>query len=114
MSVKAIRILFGIFLFAFSGNAIASENVKNALSNFAWEKRQLIVFSPNKDHPQYIKFKQFETQYADEFLDRKLQSWHVITKNKVTLNNSVIDEFSNSDIRKYCLLYTSPSPRDRG
>jgi len=36
---------------------MATDKIKSTLDQYAWEKRQLIVFSPNSEHDQYQLFK---------------------------------------------------------
>ncbi len=76
-----------------------TDKIKSALDQYAWEKRQLIVFSPNKDHDLYQLFKKVQTKYSDEFKDRNLHTWHVIAENKVTLNSIARNDINSQDFR---------------
>ena len=68
------------------GNVMANDKITSALAQYAWEKRQLIVFSPNNDHPQYQLFTKIETEYKDDIVERKLHTWHVVADDLVKLD----------------------------
>jgi len=78
---------------------MANNNVETTLSQYAWDKRQLIVFTPNETYPEYIKFKQALSESVFEIKDRKLHTWHVIKNKQVRLNTKIINEFTNTEIR---------------
>lgn len=86
----------------------SAEKVKSALSDYAWEKRQLIVFSPSIEHKQYQVFKKVEAEFAEEFEDRKLHTWHVIANNAIRLNSTeravmktdIVSDITSQDFRE--------------
>ena len=77
----------------------ANEKVRLALSEYAWEKRQLIVFAPNSEHKQYQLFKKVEAEFRDEFEERKLHTWYVIANDSVRLDTTVRGDITNQDFR---------------
>lgn len=77
----------------------AENNVNSALSKYAWDKRQIIVFTPSIDHPEYKKFLQSSMRQSTELQERNLQSWHVVGSFPVTLENDINDKFTAKDIR---------------
>ena len=83
-----------------TGIAMAEDNVTNALNKYAWDKRQIIVFSPNENHPEYIKLKQTISQHLPELKERKLHIWHVVEDTEVRLGNTLINNFTNQEIRQ--------------
>jgi len=92
-------ITFIVMLFV-SNNSFANNNVKIALEKFAWEKRQLVLFSPNENHREYKEFNRLSKLNKFEIDDRNLQTWHVIKNDKVRLDSKFINSFSNKDIRE--------------
>lgn len=87
-----------IFLFLSPG-VLAENKVSNVLERYAWEKRQLIVFTPDQNFPEYIKLNQLIDQHTFELDDRNLHIWHVIKNNDVMLAKTLIDDFTNQEIR---------------
>lgn len=75
----------------------ANNNVSEALNQFAWEKRQLIVFSDDITHPQYQLFLKTKTEFQEEFDDRKLHVWHIINGQKPKLESQLQDGLNNND-----------------
>ena len=70
----------------------------------------LVGFSQCVPHSQAIgQWKNPEDQFAEGY--RQLESWCHIAK---TLEKGLVDGFFLADVHGICLLYTSPSPRDRG
>ncbi|WP_299879745.1 DUF4174 domain-containing protein [uncultured Cocleimonas sp.] len=83
-----------------SFNALATEKIQSALNEYAWEKRQLIVFSPSYEHQQYQLFKQVLAEFSEEFEERKLHTWHVIAKDSVRLDSKISSDVSNLGFRE--------------
>ncbi len=81
------------------GEAMANDKVTSALGQYAWEKRQLIVFSPHAEHDQYQLFIDTLSKFRSEFEERKLHSWHVVADDKVMLNSVVKNDVNNQDFR---------------
>ena len=81
------------------GEAMANDKVTSALGQYAWKKRQLIVFSPHAEHDQYQLFIDTLSKVRSEFEERKLHSWHVVADNKVMLNSVVKNDVNNQDFR---------------
>lgn len=79
--------LWLLLMFYFPAWAWAESGVVEALNNYAWEKRQVIVFSPTANHPQYQLTNQLAREFRAEFDDRRLQIWRVVENQAVTLNN---------------------------
>ncbi|CAA6819355.1 MAG: Complex I intermediate-associated protein 30 (CIA30) [uncultured Thiotrichaceae bacterium] len=65
----------------------AEKSVQQALAKYAWEKRQLIVFSPSTDNPEYQRFNQVANEFADDFTERRMHTWRVVPGQAVTLEN---------------------------
>ncbi len=91
--------LFILFMIINPSISSANEKVKSALSEYAWEKRQLIVFAPNIEHKQYQLFKKVSAEFRDEFEERKLHTWHVIANDSVRLDSTVKDDVTNQGFR---------------
>ncbi len=89
-----------LFMMIVTLSVSATEKVRLALSEYAWEKRQLIVFTPNKGHDQYRLFKSVQAEFREEFEDRKLHAWHVIANEKVMLDSLVRDDIKNQGFRE--------------
>lgn len=73
-----MRYLSFIFLLVISmTTSAAGQSASQALAEFAWQKRQLIVFTPNQQNEAFKHFQAFNTEYADDFAERKLQVWTI-------------------------------------
>jgi len=79
----------------------ANENIKNILNTYAWEKRQLMIFSPKKDHPEYLHYLSIESENKNAFEERNLHAFHVIENHQVTLNENNKIAFGNQEARAF-------------
>ncbi|PWQ93228.1 DUF4174 domain-containing protein [Leucothrix arctica] len=61
------------------------QSVTQALGEFAWEKRQIIVFTPAADDSRLTRFKTIQTEFAEDFAERFLQTWIIEADGKVLL-----------------------------
>ncbi len=97
------KVLGLLFMIMFSLNIFATEKatekVKLALNDYAWEKRQLIVFSPSNEHNQYQLFKKVQAEFSEEFEERKLHTWHIVASDSVRLDSTVRSEMTSQDFR---------------
>ena len=50
-------------------------SASQALSEFAWEKRQVIVFTPAASDKRLNNFKTIQKAFAEDFAERFLQTW---------------------------------------
>ena len=98
------KYLFILFCFFGLNPIMANANVDNALNEYAWLKRQLIVFTPSEDHNEYQKLKKTLKSLEFEIQDRKLHTWHVINNETVSLNYLKTNDFTNEEMRsKYAV-----------
>lgn len=73
-----MRYLSFIFLLVISMTlSAAGQSASQALAEFAWQKRQLIVFTPSQQNEAFKRFQAFKTEYAEDFAERKLQVWTI-------------------------------------
>ena len=79
----------------------ADDAVKETLANDAWEKRQLIVFTPSETHPQFQLFNQSAAAQHSGVMDRRLQVWRVSPEVPVTLDNHVRSELNSQQFYEY-------------
>lgn len=93
------KILIVVCMTFILGEAMANDKVTSALGQYAWEKRQLIVFSPHAEHDQYQLFIDTLSKFKSEFEERKLHSWHVVADNNVMLNSAEKNDVNNQDFR---------------
>jgi len=56
-----------------------------ALGEFAWKKRQIVVFTPSADDPRMRNFNTIQRNFADDFAERFLQVWVAEADKRVTL-----------------------------
>lgn len=77
-----------------------ADTIDAALGEYAWKKRQIMVFTPALDDPDYQQFLKAETVFGEEFADRKLHTWHVIFGQKVRLEDVVQTQLKASDFHK--------------
>ena len=89
MKLFSKTILFVILLTS-SVSVLAQQSVTKALSSFAWEKRQILLFAPDTQDVQYQHFIADLAKQAGEFDDRNLQVWHLLTGQSVQLDNDVL------------------------
>lgn len=80
---------------------IANDAVRQALTDYAWKKRQLVVFSPDKNHSEYQSFERLEDEFRGEFIDRRLQVWRILTDQIVTLENQPRGEINSHDFYQH-------------
>ena len=76
-------------------------NIRNTLDEYAWNKRQLIVFTPDIDHPQYQVLQKTLVDFNKELKERYLHTWHVVADDKVKLGSAIRDDVNNKDFRAY-------------
>lgn len=81
-----IRSLFLLIIIT-PTSLLADDAVKQALSKYAWEKRQLVVFSPSPDHPEYQRFNRLANEFNAALIERRLQTWRILPSNPITLDN---------------------------
>ena len=56
-----------------------------ALNEFVWKKRQIIVFTPSENDPRLANFHMIRKEFEDDFAERFLQVWVVESGKQVTL-----------------------------
>ncbi len=78
---------------------MASKNIHEALGEFAWKKRQLIVFTPSIENKQYQLFNKSLIEFNQGFNERNIQSWHVIANDKVLLKDISREELKAKNFR---------------
>jgi hypothetical protein len=66
---------------------LAQINVEKALSEYAWEKRQIILFSPENLNEDYKQFNRSLLNNKNAIDDRNLQVWRVLPELQVTLDD---------------------------
>jgi len=87
-----MKYLLTFFLLALSMTTQASEqSAAQALSAFAWEKRQIIVFTPNAEDQRLANFKTIQKEFSDDFAERFLQVWFIEADQQVSLEGKVIE-----------------------
>jgi len=81
-------------------HATAANTVDQTLGEYAWEKRQVIVFAPALDHPDYLHFLKKLDVFQEDFTERKLHVWHVVGDQAVKLENIRQQSPIANDFRK--------------
>lgn len=95
-----MKIYFSVLISVFWYSSLMAEtHVDQSLNQYSWEKRQLIVFTPNQDHAEYLIFKQALKNSVLEIEDRKLHTWHVVNNEAVTLDYQEVNDFTSAEIR---------------
>lgn len=77
-------------LLASSASVLAQQSVVKALSSFAWEKRQILLFAPDMQDAQYQQFITAATNQSAELKDRNLQVWHLVAGQPIQLDMDVL------------------------
>lgn len=88
-----------ITLMIMTTNTMANKNVGDALGKYAWDKRQIIVFTPDNKNKEYKLFINRLIEFKEEIKERNLQTWHVIADSKILLNSVVRTDVNNKDFR---------------
>lgn len=100
---KIVSLYFIVFFLGFVVPIKAAdsgvEKVKSALNEYAWEKRQLVVFSPTSKHKQYQIFKAMQLEFSEDFEERNLHSWHVVGNDSVKLDSRMRAKITSQDFR---------------
>ena len=65
----------------------APKTPAQALNEFAWEKRQIIVFTPSADDKRLVNFQTIKKEFAEDFAERFLQVWVAEVGKQVTLES---------------------------
>lgn len=78
------------FVTMLSPSVWAGESVAELLNQYAWEKRQLIVYAPSAEHEQLAVFNRVEKEFSEAFEERRLHTWRVIADQPVTLDGKVM------------------------
>lgn len=102
-------ITFAISLFIYSQNIMAKTNdlntnnkqIKKVLNKYTWKKRQLIIFTPDKNNEQYRLFKDVETDFESDLNERKLHTWYLVANEQVILNQQINNDLSAQSFRDY-------------
>ena len=93
MFKQAVLSIFLMIIFATTHSLSADEtNLKTpaqALNEFAWEKRQIIVFTPSLDDSRLTNFETIRKEFADDFSERFLQVWIVEKDKHISLEGNV-------------------------
>lgn len=80
-------------------NTIVKNSVSSVLNDFAWKKRQIIVFADNKENIQYQNFKEELVNLKTDINERNLHTWHIVGKHPVLLNSLVRGDVENQSFR---------------
>lgn len=87
-----MKYLLTLTLLILSMTTQASERaVAQALGQFAWEKRQIIVFTPNSQDQRLANFQTIKKEFAEDFAERFLQVWVVEAGKQVSLEGKPVE-----------------------
>ena len=65
----------------------ATKTPAEALNEFAWEKRQIIVFTPSADDSRLANFQTIKKEFDEDFAERFLHVWVAEAGKQVTLED---------------------------
>ena len=65
----------------------ATKTPAEALNEFAWEKRQIIVFTPSLNDSRLDNFIKIKKEFTEDFAERFLQVWVAEASKQVTLES---------------------------
>ena len=65
-----------------------------ALNEFAWEKRQIIVFTPSADDSRLANFQTIKKEFAEDFAERFLHVWVAEASKQVTLEGEIRNDLT--------------------
>ncbi len=86
-------------LFSVLPLAAANQSIADAMGEFAWEKRQILLFAPDVQDERYQEFLTIEENQRDALNDRRLQVWHLVPDQPVKLGEVEYDELSVEDFQ---------------
>lgn len=93
---KATVLIFGLFA---SMAVWASDNVIEALDDYAWNKRHVLLFAPSDAHTEYKRYLEATRNFAHDFVERKLQTWFIVGNEPVRLDQIRREELQASRFR---------------
>ena len=79
--------------------AAADQSVADVMGEFAWEKRQILLFAPDVQDERYQEFLAIEDNQSDALNDRRLQTWHLVPDQPVRLGDVQYDDLSVEDFQ---------------
>ena len=79
----------------------SGQSATQALSEFAWKKRQIIVFTPKADDSRLTRFKAVKTEFAEDFIERFLHSWIIESDGKVSLEGKLNSSLQADSFYQY-------------
>ena len=72
----------------------ATKTPAEALNEFAWEKRQIIVFTPSLNDSRLDNFIKIKKEFTEDFAERFLHVWIAETGKQVTLESKTRKDVS--------------------
>lgn len=78
---------------------MANISISEVLAEYAWDKRQLIVFTPDKENEDFIRFLKNVKQSQQMIKERNLHTWFVIDDSQVFLDSVKRDDIKNHILR---------------
>ena len=79
--------------------SMANISISEVLAEYAWDKRQLIVFTPDKENEDFIRFLKNVKQSQQMIKERNLHTWFVIDDSQVFLDSVKRDDIKNHILR---------------
>jgi hypothetical protein len=77
----------------------ASSSVAEAMSEFAWEKRQILLFAPDAQNQNYQDFLATAKEQQAALDERRLQVWHILSGQPVKLDETRYADLSAEDFQ---------------
>lgn len=77
----------------------ASSSVAEAMSEFAWEKRQILLFAPDAQNQNYQDFLATAQEQQAALDERRLQVWHILPGQPVKLGETRYADLSAEDFQ---------------
>ena len=72
----------------------ATKTPAEALNEFAWEKRQIIVFTPSAEDSRLANFQMIKKEFDEDFAERFLQVWVAEAGKQVTLEGKTRNDLT--------------------
>jgi len=93
------RLLCLLSLMLMTTPSWASDTVASALAAYAWDKRQILLFTPSTEHPEYQRFMTAYTALREDFTDRKLHIWQIVPEQPVQLQTVVQPQLQSAEFQ---------------
>ena len=70
------------------------------LMEYQWKNRLLLIFTPSRDGPGYLRLKEDLSRQEEEVIDRDLLVFYILESGETKLGNSLLSESTGDFLRE--------------